>query len=133
MSRGEAPVPPAPPEEEKEKPILTEPWETDVRLSKNVLPLHYDLYLHPDLDKDVFTGRVRVHVDSKEPTSHFRLHTKQLEITSAKVFDASANEVELLEAFEYEPNEYFVFKTNGQVPAGKYFLALGKLGRRVAL
>ena len=27
------------------------PWESNVRLPRSVLPLHYDLYLHPDLGK----------------------------------------------------------------------------------
>jgi hypothetical protein len=27
------------------------PWEKDVRLPKNVLPIHYDLYLFPELEE----------------------------------------------------------------------------------
>ena len=40
----------AEPEPEPE-PLGTEPWEKNVRLPKHLLPLHYDLYLHPNLGK----------------------------------------------------------------------------------
>ena len=36
--------------------LLKHPWEKNPRLSREVLPLHYDLYLHPDLDSGTFMG-----------------------------------------------------------------------------
>ena len=42
---------------EKSDPALLEhPWEKNPRLSREVLPLHYDLYLHPDLESGTFMG-----------------------------------------------------------------------------
>ena len=41
---------------EEEEKYLTELWETKPRLSPNVYPMHYDLYLHPNLETDMFTG-----------------------------------------------------------------------------
>ena len=38
-------------------PGLKHPWEKNPRLSPEVLPLHYDLYLHPDLDSGTFMGK----------------------------------------------------------------------------
>ena len=46
-------------EEEEEEKYLTELWETKPRLSPNVYPMHYDLYLHPNLETDMFTGKYR--------------------------------------------------------------------------
>jgi hypothetical protein len=38
------------------------PWERDVRLPKSVVPLHYDLYLFPDLNEGLFTGKDFLHL-----------------------------------------------------------------------
>ena len=43
--------------EESDPALLEHPWETNPRLSREVLPLHYDLYLHPDLDSGTFMGK----------------------------------------------------------------------------
>ena len=40
----------------EEKTELKEPWEKDPRLPKHLIPLHYDLYLHPNLNTGLFTG-----------------------------------------------------------------------------
>ena len=32
------------------------PWEKEIRMPKSVIPLHYDLYLFPDLIEGLFSG-----------------------------------------------------------------------------
>ena len=32
------------------------PWETNIRLPRSVIPIHYDLYLFPELDTGLFSG-----------------------------------------------------------------------------
>lgn len=65
-----------------------------------------------------------------EPKDHFLVHTKYLNITSAKVFRGShkpdAKELVLAEAFEYEPNEFYVLKLANDVKPAAYILAFGK-------
>ena len=34
-----------------------QPWEVDPRLPKHLIPLHYDLWLHPDLESGLFKGK----------------------------------------------------------------------------
>ncbi len=41
---------------EEEKAELNEPWEKDPRLPKHLIPLHYELYLHPNLNTGLFNG-----------------------------------------------------------------------------
>ena len=36
-------------------PLL--PWETNLRLPRSVIPVHYDLYLFPDLNNGMFSGK----------------------------------------------------------------------------
>ena len=48
--------PEVPKEEVEDRMRLEHPWEKNPRLSREVLPLHYDLYLHPDLDSGTFMG-----------------------------------------------------------------------------
>ena len=48
--------PEVPKEEVEDRMRLEHPWEKHPRLSREVLPLHYDLYLHPDLDSGTFMG-----------------------------------------------------------------------------
>lgn len=34
------------------------PWETNLRLPRSVIPVHYDLYLFPDLESGMFSGKI---------------------------------------------------------------------------
>ena len=34
------------------------PWETNLRLPRSVIPVHYDLYLFPDLESGMFSGKM---------------------------------------------------------------------------
>ena len=44
-----------PPESiEPEHPL--NPWETEIRMPKSVIPVHYDIYLFPDLIEGLFSG-----------------------------------------------------------------------------
>ena len=37
------------------------PWETEIRMPKSVIPLHYDIYLFPDLIEGLFSGKLTIH------------------------------------------------------------------------
>ena len=38
------------------------PWETNLRLPRSVIPNHYDLYLFPDLQSGMFSGKFYVSI-----------------------------------------------------------------------
>ena len=74
----------------------------------------------------MFSGKVAIEIDSKEPRDHFLAHVKYLEILSANLTRNGQN-IELKEAMEYEPNEFFVFWTRNTEPKGKYIMNFGML------
>ncbi|CAG7824138.1 unnamed protein product, partial [Allacma fusca] len=55
-------------------------WECNIRLEPNVYPLHYDLFLHPDFDTGLFSGKVTIELNITSSVDHIRLHTKSLNI-----------------------------------------------------
>ena len=60
-------------------------WESDYRLPQTTLPLHYDLYLFPNLEDDTFNGSVAISLDTKEPRDHFVVHVKNLNISDTQL------------------------------------------------
>lgn len=55
----------------------------NVRLTKSVLPVHYKLTIHPDLDAFTFSGTEIIDVVIQSPTKTLTLHSADIEILSA--------------------------------------------------
>jgi hypothetical protein len=47
-------MPERPGEADPDLPV--QPWEKDIRMPKSVIPVHYDIYLFPDLIEGLFSG-----------------------------------------------------------------------------
>lgn len=56
------------------------PWQ-DIRLPRTVLPVTYDITLHPNLTTFLFTGGVTIELQVQKPTDFLVLHSKNLNIT----------------------------------------------------
>ena len=105
-------------------------WESDYRLPQTTLPLHYDLYLFPNLEDDTFSGHVAITVETKEPRNHFLVHVKYLDVRDTQLKAANGDIIPLEDAFEYAPNEFWVVvPANGPVPTGVYTLSMKFQGR----
>jgi len=115
---------PEPESEPEAEPVLTEAWEKDVRLPSHLLPLHYDLYLHPDLVSGLFMGRVTISIEATSPTSYFLVHTKYLDISDTRLLNEDGDEVSYMRAFEYGRNEFWVVQLEAEVVAGNYSLSM---------
>ena len=115
---------PEPESEPEAEPVLTEAWEKDVRLPSHLLPLHYDLYLHPDLSTGLFMGRVTIDIEATSPTSYFLVHTKHLDISDTRLLNEDGDEISYMRAFEYDRNEFWVVQLEREVVAGNYSLSM---------
>jgi len=120
------------------------PWELDYRIPLDTQPLHYDVYLHPNLNDSTFSGKVGIDIDYRgdQERDFFVVHIQHLNITSTKLSQklpegGSAGEnqdVEVREAFEYEANQFWVVRLATPVGPGVYRLDLefnGRLDRSI--
>ncbi|XP_011303363.1 glutamyl aminopeptidase isoform X2 [Fopius arisanus] len=99
--------------------------EVRFRLSPDVKPMHYDLYLHPDLVKGTFSGRVTILITVKSKRTYIALHQKDLNITNAslKTFDLAENaEIPIKECYTVGTLEELVVTFNEDIRPGIYEL-----------
>ncbi|KAL5020171.1 hypothetical protein ScPMuIL_003063 [Solemya velum] len=60
------------------------PWK-NVRLPRNIIPLTYDIFLHPNITTGIFTGKVNIVARIESPTDFLVFHAKDLNITDFSV------------------------------------------------
>ena len=108
-----------------------EPWY-QVRLPDNVLPVHYDLYLHPNLTTDTFQGNVSILVEVTEATQYVLVHINEMTITQSSVHEATprgdeyetGEELEVKQTLEYKDNNFYVFIMKERLQPGKYVVKM---------
>lgn len=65
---------------------LSFPWSR-LRLPRYIIPLHYQLLLHPNLTTLSFTGSVQIQIGVQNNTNWVVLHSKGLQISEATILD----------------------------------------------
>nr|XP_033770557.1 endoplasmic reticulum aminopeptidase 1 [Geotrypetes seraphini] len=60
------------------------PWNK-MRLPGHIIPVHYDLLIHPNLTMLTFTGSTKIEITVKQETSFIIIHSKHLEIFQASI------------------------------------------------
>ncbi|CAL1528269.1 unnamed protein product [Lymnaea stagnalis] len=92
-----------------------EPW-LSLRLSRDVLPVHYDITIFPDFYDSAgeFYGNETLEVQVVKPTRHFLLHvnTLYMNVTRSQLVDnVTGEDIEISRTFNYLPNEFFVIES----------------------
>src|SRR5437899_6338315 len=95
---------------------------TPGKLPKDIVPRHYSLYLRPDLEKLVTTGKVEIEVEALRPTSQIVLNARDLEIASASI-TLDKKKVSLEPKANTEA-QTVTFPLQGALAPGKYTLSI---------
>ncbi|XP_051773959.1 glutamyl aminopeptidase [Ctenopharyngodon idella] len=89
------------------------------RLPDYMVPFHYDLHLEPDLNTDIYTGSVSIHLNLTQPSQHLWLHIRETFVTEVPTLQRSGpsglTSVRVKECFEYTPQEYVVVEAAEQL------------------
>ncbi|PKU30291.1 glutamyl aminopeptidase [Limosa lapponica baueri] len=86
------------------------------RLPTYVKPVHYDLEMKPEMEKDIYTGSVSISITLEKPTSYLWLHLRETKITEMPTLQkSSGQQIALNDCFEYKPQEYIVMKAEAEL------------------
>lgn len=93
-------------------PSPTEPWK-NLRLSRDVLPVHYDITLYPDFydGKSWFYGNETIEIKVHKRTSFILIHYKFLNMTRTTLRDANKNDIGIKTPRGYDENEFWIIET----------------------
>lgn len=94
-----------------------------VRLSKNTLPQHYDIFLSPDLDNFTFEGSETIDLKILQPTTQLVLHSAELEVFSAEIIHGKNTETAKKITYNKE-EETVTFHFGKKISQGKATLKI---------
>lgn len=101
-------------------------WK-EFRLPSYIHPFHYDLHLEPDLENDLYTGTVSIHLHLTLASSHLWLHIRETYVSALPTLTLVSNNangkaetpVDIKGCFEYKPQQYVVVEGQSQLDATK--------------
>ena len=109
------------------------PW-CNIRLPTNVWPIHYDLFLHPNLTQGSYTGKVQIVTWVNSSTKYVLIHIRSMNITKHAIYKQKEGaavdsidrgaQVAVRETKEFKGNEFFVFNMEQELEPGKYVVVL---------
>ncbi|KAJ6669755.1 hypothetical protein lerEdw1_000304 [Lerista edwardsae] len=96
---------------------------SNMRLSKHVFPVHYDLLIHPNLTTFTFTGLAKIEIMITQTTSSVILHSKYLNIFKATIQGKSGSmDLDKVTVLEYPPFEQIALMTPESLQTGKNYI-----------
>jgi len=88
----------------------SEPW-LDWRLSGDIHPRDYDLFLQPDVWKREFDGTVSIQMTVRKETKFLVVNAARLNVSEVHIFVNETTQLSVVRSFTYETNDYFVVET----------------------
>ena len=111
-------------------PYTGQPWEDDIFLPRDVEPLHYDLYLYPNLEDKTLTGKLNIWIKTTTEKKYLYLHSKYLKHEKlSKLYEGkvplggegdATEAVRMISNLEYKPHEFLVVEAESVIPPGEY-------------
>ncbi|XP_075705846.1 glutamyl aminopeptidase [Rhinoderma darwinii] len=88
-------------------------WK-EFRLPSYIYPLHYDLELQPEMDKDTYNGTETIWLKmTLSGTRHLWLHIREIKIIGQpRLRDRNNQEIPIKNCFEFRRHEYVVLEVN---------------------
>ncbi len=102
------------------------PWK-DIRLPKSVIPINYDIFMHPNLTTFHFSGTVNIELKILQSTSFVVLHLKNINISSPemKFSQSSKKKVPIVRMLQYQKHEQLYIEFDrGLQPNKRYILTI---------
>ncbi|XP_017320538.2 glutamyl aminopeptidase [Ictalurus punctatus] len=94
---------------------------TNFRLPDYIKPIHYDLHLDPNLDTDVYTGSVDIHLHLTKASMHLWLHIRETFVSNMPTLQlkgpTGTTSIGLKGCFEYTAQEYVVMEATEELRA----------------
>lgn len=106
---------PAPPKDYISTDGRPFPWK-NIRLPRTVLPDRYDIFLHPNISRSVFSGTVRIHSTVATATDSIVFHAKEMNVSKVSVLRGEVA-VEVADRMEYKANEQLYVKLKQSLAA----------------
>jgi len=104
------------------------PW-LNIRLPRDVLPEHYDIYLKIDLENNTVTGAVNISVNISSSKRYIYFHVNFLWITRENVTLWSRDEnryYPVKKQFLIMEEQFWVLDMELKVPVGQYVIGIGR-------
>ena len=98
------------------------PWN-EMRLPKSIIPNNYTVFLDVSVESFNYSGEVAINVNVLNKTDVILLHKVELDIFFTTIERCDNQEIISIEStFEFEPNEFWVIKTNDNLSVGVSYL-----------
>lgn len=98
------------------------PWH-DIRLPPFMKPIHYSLFMHPNLETFENSGSVNITFQVTMQTNFIVLHSKELNLSRTTILEGEERELTVIQRLEYPKHEQLYIEVDGTLkPYQDYIL-----------